>query len=226
MFSEELLSSTPYEIVEALPGLKSLALIIKFHKENGDSFGLYRPEQGVMLSVDPRIPKPRELYLDCAFSDQCLSLGWDHVVPVYEWSLEEGDRGVIRPYWPKVGQMQIYHFKKEKLLAGDAHLWKQIAVADYVFGVGDRVSNDFLVTEDGIKVADSGYSFLPGLDFVGQQSIVRECLLGESIESDEQLLSDLEKISSSDVNSPHLTDENKYWVTKRAEEILKRKVII
>lgn len=220
------INSTPYELVELVQGIKQLAIVVKFNQEDQDLFGLYRPEQGIKISIDPRIPKPKELYLDCAFSELCQSLGWDHVAPVFEWTLNEKDKGVIRPYWKEVQQYQVYNFKRESLLKQNSTLWKTIAVGDYIFGVGDRVANDFLQTSEGLKLVDSGLSFLSGLDFQYQQSIIRDNLKGESISDQPELLNSICMIPTIVQVNQHLTNENIHWVIKRVENILKQQIII
>ncbi|HEX9805060.1 MAG TPA: hypothetical protein VGA67_05235, partial [Candidatus Dojkabacteria bacterium] len=155
---------TSFEVVEVLTGLKQVCLVIKFHLDNKEILTLYRPENTLLVSIDPSIPKPQELYNDCAFSQQCNLLGWDQFLPVIPWSLDETDKGVIRPFLENVKQLEIFNFHQKALLSSDPVFWKTIAVADYVFGIGDRVCNDFLLSKEGTKVVDNGFSFLPGVD--------------------------------------------------------------
>jgi len=98
------------------------------------------------------------------------------------------------------------------------------ALTDYIFGVGDRVSNDFLITDDGLMVVDSGFSYLLGLEFVEQQSIVRETLEGENIP--EQLMNELRLFSEKSYRNVYLGDEEIYWVGQRIQRILGLKKII
>lgn len=217
----------PFEIVELLYGFKQIALIIKFSSESGEIFGMYRPEDGLKISIESSIPIPRELYLDCAFSKACNLLGWDFAPPVFPWEIPGESKGVIRPYWKHVGHMQKYHFAKERLLTENSDLWKKIAVADYIFGVCDRVNNDFLVTTEGVKVVDSGYSFLSGLDFTFQHSVVREALFGVTLENDKEILSSLRRGIPEIVEKlDYLTEDDKRWVLDRTNKILEIKMII
>lgn len=223
-FSEAILGNT-HEVVEVLLGMKQISLVVKFSVSGEELYALYRPEDGVRVSICPDIPKPEELYRDCAFSDICNSVGWNFVLPVIPWRLDEESVGVLRPFYKNAGAMKVYDFRKEQLLRKDASFWKKIAVMDYIFGVGDRVSNDFLVTDSGIKVVDSGISFLPGLDMSPQASILRASLEGEKLTGEidpGQLFLVKEAVS---VNK-FLTEENKNWVYKRIEKVLRDGVVI
>lgn len=223
-FTDAVLGNTG-EVVEVLMGMKQQSLIVKFNISGEELYALYRPEEGVRVSICPDIPKPEELYRDCAFSDICNSVGWNFVLPVIPWRFDEESAGVLRPFYKKAGTMNVYDFKKEQLLREDASFWKKNAVMDYVFGVGDRVSNDFLVTDSGVKVVDSGISFLSGLDISPQTSIVRASLVGEKLSGEvnsDKLLQVKEAVK---VNR-FLTDENKNWVYKRIEKVLREGVVI
>lgn len=219
-------SQYSYEVVEVITGLKQVSLIIKIYNYQEEMLALYRPESTIKVSIDPSIPKPLELYLDCAFSQQCQLLGWSQFLPVIPWSLDETDKGVVRPYWRDVKTLNIYNFNKSTLLATEPTFWKTIAIADYVFGIGDRVSNDFLLTDDGIKIADNGFSFLSGIDLPTNLSIIREKLAGVSIASDQDILTALSTILSNISNQDYLSDENKYWVIQRVKNTLSQRVII
>ena len=222
---KEFVNTVPFKVIEVIADQSQTSLVIQFGT-NTNLLGLYRPEKGLGLSIDPRIPKPKELYLDCAFSEQCRLLGWTHVAPVFPWQLDAEDKGVIRPYWPVIKNMEIYHFNRQSLLKNDPKLWKKIAIADYVFGLADRVSNDFLVTKDGLIVIDSGFSFLPEIDFVYQHSLVRDNLRGESLSNDKDILIDLHHVPQNISQCQYLTDEQKFWVIERTQEILKQEMII
>ncbi|MBI2326079.1 hypothetical protein HYU91_01700 [Candidatus Collierbacteria bacterium] len=218
------LTKTRGRAVEVVTGLKSLTVVMALDCDGREVLGLYRPESGIRLSVDPRIPKPSELYRDVEYSRMCREIGWEIAAPVFSWRLSEEDRGVIRPYWRQVTKIEVYNFRRDLLLNNDSYYWLRIAMADYVFGVGDRVSNDFLVTDDGLMVVDSGFSYLPGLEFVGQQSIVRETLRGESIP--EQLMNELRLFSEKTYRGRYLSDEEVYWVGQRIQRVLDLKKII
>lgn len=218
------LSKTRGRVVEGLSGLKNVSVVVALDCGESEVLGLYRPEKGIQLSVDPRIPKPSELYRDAEFTRMCREIGWNFVAPVIPWQLEEGDRGVIRPYWRQITKMEVYNFHRNLLLNNESLFWLRVALTDYVFGVGDRVSNDFLITDDGLMVVDSGFSYLPGLEFVGQQSIVREALEGENIP--DQLLSELRSFLEKPFCSGYLGDEEIYWVDQRIKHILGLEKII
>lgn len=212
------LAKTRGRMVEVVTGLKSLAVVMALDCDGREVLGLYRPESGIRLSVDPRIPKPSELYRDVEYSRMCREIGWNIAAPVFPWQLSEEDRGVIRPYWCQVANMEHYHFQRDLLISGDLLFWLRIAVADYIFGVGDRVSNDFLITNDGLIVVDSGFSYLPGLVIVGQQSIVREVLRGETVP--EQLLHELRLFTFKPIESGFLDSNDIYWVGQRIQHVL------
>lgn len=223
-FSEVVFSSTG-EVVEVISGMKQTSLIVKFNVSGEEFYALYRPEDGIRVSICPEIPKPEELYRDCAFSEICNSVGWNFVLPVIPWRLDEESVGVLRPFLKSAGSMNVYDFRKDQLLRKDANFWKKIAVMDYIFGVGDRVSNDFLVTDSGIKVIDSGISFLPGLDISLLSSIVRSALVGEKL-GDEIKPGQLLLIKEAVYGNQFLADENKNWVYKRIEKVLREGVVI
>lgn len=223
-FSEVVFSSTG-EVVEVISGMKQTSLIVKFNVSGEEFCALYRPEDGIRVSICPEIPKPEELYRDCAFSEICNSVGWNFVLPVIPWRLDEESVGVLRPFLKSAGSMNVYDFRKDQLLRKDANFWKKIAVMDYIFGVGDRVSNDFLVTDSGIKVIDSGISFLPGLDISLLSSIVRSALVGEKL-GDEINPGQLLQIKEAVYGNQFLADENKNWVYKRIEKVLREGVVI
>lgn len=223
-FSEAILGNTG-EVVEVLLGMKQISLVVKFNVSGEEMYTLYRPEDGVRVSICPDIPKPEELYRDCAFSEICNSVGWNFVLPVIPWRLDEESVGVLRPFYKNASLMNVYDFRKEKLLGKDASFWKKIAVMDYIFGVGDRVNNDFLLTDDGIKMVDSGLSFLSGIDIPLNSSVVRRALEGEELRGEvnsSQLLQVKEFVN---VNQ-FLTVENKNWVHKRIDRLLKAGVVI
>lgn len=211
-------AQTEGRATEVVQGFKSVALVISLSTDEGGVFGLYRPESGIRLSVDPRIPKPSELYRDVEYSRMCRDIGWDVAAPVFPWQLKDGDMGVIRPYWRQTKNMEVYHFKRDLLLGSGTAFWIKVAIADYVFGIGDRVSNDFLITGDGLFVVDSGFSYLPGLEVVGQQSIVRETIIGENIP--EKMLDDLKLFFRKPVQSIYLAGDETFWIGQRIQRIL------
>lgn len=218
------LTKTQGRVVEVVGGLKNLAVVVALDCDGEEVLGLYRPEGGIRLSIDPRIPKPSELYRDVEYSRMCREIGWDIAAPVLPWQLSEEDRGVIRPYWRQVANMEHYHFRQNLINGRDSLFWFRVALADYVFGIGDRVSNDFLITEDGITAVDNGFSYLPGLVFVGQQSIVREVLRGKTVP--EQLLYELRLFTHKPIESGFLAGNEVYWVGQRIQHVLDQGKVI
>lgn len=169
--------------VEVKASMKQIAMIVDVETGEGVLRCLYRPEKGVLLSLDPRVPKPQELYRDALYYRISKLLGWNFVLPVAEWSLDENDKGVIRPFLPQAETQQIYNFNIDKLLESREY-WLKVAALDYVCGVVDRRTNDFLFTPSGVFVIDSGLSFVEGEDFSYQGSIIREKLSGEILPED------------------------------------------
>ncbi|KKT67154.1 MAG: hypothetical protein UW60_C0012G0040 [Candidatus Woesebacteria bacterium GW2011_GWA2_44_33] len=169
--------------VEVKASMKQIAIIVDVETGEGVLRCLYRPEKGVLLSLDPRIPKPQELYRDALYYRVSKLLGWNFVLPVAEWSLDGNDEGVLRPFLQQVETRQIYDFRVDKLRER-SWFWLKVAALDYVCGVVDRRTNDFLFTPSSIFVVDSGLSFVEGEDFSYQSSIIREKLSGEILPED------------------------------------------
>lgn len=191
---EQFISKTPISsAVEVIPYLKQIALVVKLDNGSEIREGLYRSESGFRITVDPRIPRPQELYRDIAYHKVDNLLGWDTTLPVVFWEMSETDRGVMRPYIRNAGIFQSYQINMD-LFNKDMDYWMKVAVLDYICAVTDRVYNDFLILPSGsIKTMDSGLSFVEGLNFVCQTSCVRNILKGQNI--DESILTDLEKLS-------------------------------
>jgi len=208
------------QIEQVLPSMKQLALIVELETDQGLIKGLYRPETGVKLSLDSRIPKPEELYRDVAYHQVDKMLGWDVSLPVVEWALNDGDHGVLRPYFDNVETMEIYHYKKGELLK-NKYFWTRVAVLDYICGVVDRTYNDILIINQQHWVIDSGLSFVNGKDFLCQNCLVRDVLKG--VELNSEILEDLKSIRWHDLTQNVMglvPDESIGWLIERARKII------
>jgi hypothetical protein len=215
------------KVVEVIPSMKQTAMIVEVECEANLIECLYRPEKGIRLSLDPRVPKPQELTRDVAYHRLDRFLGWNLSLPVVFWSLEQGDRGVLRPYIRKVEKMEIFHFTKERLRGKNQDFWLKAAVLDYVCGVVDRGSNDVLIVGGQPRLIDSGLSFVPYENFPVQQSLIRERLKGERLE--ERILADLERLDLKGIASAtiKLIDEELLtWVVRRASLTLEKRRVI
>jgi len=216
--------TTPTEVVS---GTKQIALKINICFDNQVVEGLYRPETGILLTIDRRIPKPQELYRDVAYHRIDKFLGWNTSLPVIPWSLSEKDKGVIRPFFECASTFQDYQIN-EDLMGGESDFWTRVALLDYVCGLIDRTYNDFLIFRSGdIKSLDSGLSFVEGRDFSYQKSIIRELKKGDCV--DNRHLIDLQKLDPTSLEAlvGNLVDaaaiEN---VVERTREIIKAGRII
>lgn len=167
------------KVVEVRTGFKNLSIILEMEGSQGLFEALFRPEQGVSVSWDPRIPKPQELYRDCAFHllDRCL--GWSITAPVVPFNSNQVGKGVVRPYWRSATVLQDYEVVPT--MVGEDFFMKA-AILDFIGGVIDRNHNDILLIDDGSHILiDSGLSFVKGAGFIAQKSIFRERVNGKSI---------------------------------------------
>jgi|GEM_PF-6198232 len=136
------------------------------------------PEKGVRLATDILIPKPYEVHHHIAYFELDQAMGWGVAIPAVPFSLEEGDRGALSPFYDNAEVKPHYFF--ESLKSND--VWLKIAVLDYLAGLIDRTFNDVLFLPNGdIKVTDNGLSFVEGADFVTQVSVIREALCGQEL---------------------------------------------
>lgn len=172
-FFQNLTPAAKTTVTEVLWGLKQLAALIMITSSDGETMeGLYRPEMGVKLSIDPRIPKPQELYRDCAYSQVDRLLEWNVCPPVVPWALDETDKGVVRPYWPQAKNLRVDELTRT--LNSSPEYWTKVAVLDYICAVVDRELNDVLVVNGVPQVVDSGLSFVKGEKFPCQSFLVRK----------------------------------------------------
>ncbi len=216
---------TPVSVIQ---NQKQVGLLVEYNYLGEKQKGLYRPEKYVLTGLDTRIPGKSEIYRDVAFHEIDKLLGWDVTVPITPWVLREGDKGVLRKYWNKVEVWQDYHYSLKAMSKTDKDFWTKVAVLDYICGVVDRNANDVLFLSDGEKrVADSGLSFVPELDFVFQHSRVRDEMKGQSIEV--KILKDISLLNMQkfqNVISEYVTTEDLGWVIRRARFLASLKVII
>ncbi len=211
--------------IELIGGTKNISLVIEIERDGVLSPALYRPESGVRLTLDTRIPKPFELYHDCAYTALSLMLGWNITAETEPFSLSPDDSGVIRPYFHEAATKPHYYFES----VNTSDFWLQVAIMDYLAGVVDRTSNDILFLPDGNKkIIDSGLSFVEGDHFSSQISLLRKRFLGHQIPP--HLLHDIQKIKVEDLHSlaPFLYDSQEAvgWIESRQRSLLSRGVIL
>ncbi|MBP9690648.1 hypothetical protein KBD81_01065 [Candidatus Woesebacteria bacterium] len=177
--------------LEVIGTTKNIALLVEIEHAGHRSKALYYPEKGVRLTIDSRIPKPFEIYHNIAFFKLSQILGWNMVTPAISFALSEEDRGSLSPFYDDVETQPQYYFRR---LQPD-EVWIQIAVLDYLGGLIDRTSNDILFLPNGkIVVTDNGLSFVKGVDFTTQISVVRAAILGARLPK--WILSNLMKLNS------------------------------
>lgn len=221
----EAVNLSRYEVAEVILGFKQTALIINFELGNRILQTLFRPESGLRVSIDSEIPKPEELYRDCAFSEICNELDLEFVPLVVPWCLDS-EKGVLRQYWKSVRVLQPYQLDKQYLLSIDGgNIWKKMAVVDYVLGVADRVANDILITDSGVRVVDSGYSFVPGVDLGREMSCIRKVMFGEDIRGILKAFEE-KQIREKIRTSGYINDESKYWADQRFKRITEDGVVL
>ena len=226
-FTSEMLSRMELvRLVEVLPTMKHTALVVEMRNGMGSSECLYRPEKGVSLTLDVRIPKPQELYRDVAYHRVDQVIGWGVSVPVVPLTLEGIGKGVLRPYYMDVKRMEVYHFTRDRLMR-DADFWIRAAVLDYVCGVVDRTANDVLVIDGNPWLVDSGLSFVDGLEFVCHHSQIRDTLRG--IQIGDTISSELAELKNESL-SPRLTKliraDSMAWLIKRTSRILEAQTVL
>lgn len=224
----------PGKVIEALVGLQQMVLILEFPigELGSTSKALFRPEETLHFPVDYRVPVPQELYRDVAYHHINALLGWQVSAPVIPWKLDENDKGVLRPYWNDVKTMQIYNFQREALAAD--LFWQKAAVLDYICSVIDRTYNDVLLVNDktvpeGKVLVDSGVSFVPGTEFVVQQSLIRTVL--KDVRINPIIINDLAKLNlnhllQDPVLCSYLTSEEIGWIMKRVKKVLAAGIVI
>ncbi len=227
--AEVLEHATLQKIISVETGMKQVVLIVEVQTNDKITKCLYHPEKGVALDIDPRIPRPQELYRDVAFHRIDNLLGWNITAPVIPWKLKDGDVGTLRPYWEKIHKMEIYHFTRENLIK-NKYFWIKAAILDYICGVVDRTPNDILILENSnpetTVIVDSGLSFVPEENIVNQSSVIRNALISESIP--QNLLDDLRHAVPQIYSqiSQFVDQKSMSYVLTRIQNILEQKIII
>jgi hypothetical protein len=229
----------PYE-VQYRSHFRQPVLMLEFmiaqYSKQLETRAMFRSENTMKFQTDIRVPIPQELYRDVAYHEVDSLLGWDVSAPVIPWEVRklngEIEKGVLRPYWDEVTNMQIYDFKRGALLQDMDNFWQKVALLDYVCAVIDRTYNDILkiphaLVPSGRVVIDSGLSFVEGIEFITQQSLIRQALKGDAV--DPQLLDDLSKLDENHLYSeisPYVNDAEIDAVIDRIEKILQEGVIL
>lgn len=204
--------------IGVLGNTKNLALVIETTVGGEILECLYRPENGVRLTLDPRIPKPEEIYRDSAYTRVDRLLGWNVSLPVEPWSIDNEDKGVISPFERTGKPLNHWNYKEKLQYYADFTL--KLATLDYICAVTDRAPNDILEVGNGLKVVDSGLSFVEGIDFISQNTIARD--IAKDGELSRDILDDLQKLNANLENitagllDPHLIK----WVVLRKEKLL------
>lgn len=212
-------------ILEVRDGMKQLAFIVEM-KSDGNKFEcLYRFEKGLLLELDPRIPKPQELYRDVVYHRIDRALGWNLTAPVIPWSLNKDCNGVLRPYWRNAGTMEIYQVDKNAI--DNIEFWTKAAVLDYICGIVDRQPNDILILEDRLVLVDSGLSFVSGIDFVYHRSFIREKFQGVKLSTD--IVSDLTSLLNNGIvqdASQFINESQQTWMLQRAKRVVNENLVL
>lgn len=223
-FQAKLQETTSQEIVEVLQGMKQIAFLLRLKASDKSTFEyLFRFEDAIKLTLDPRIPKPQELYRDIAFHRISSILDWNITIPVERWRFE-GMKGVIRPYFREARTVVPYNIKQKVDI--DSFLIKS-AILDYICGVVDRTYNDILIVNNVPYLVDSGLSFVDGTNFVYENSQIREISVGHQIP--QTLLDDISSLNYKNVfkkTSPFLKHAQVLQILKRKEILLNKKLII
>lgn len=204
--------------------MKQIAFVIRINSSNSEATEcLFRFEEGVTLTLDPRIPKPQELYRDVAFHRIDKILDWNLTAPIEEWNLDKM-KGVIRPYYQEIRHLMSYKIKQQVEFRD---FLLKTAIMDYTCGVTDRNISDILLVNNNPVLVDSGLSFVDGTDFVCQASEIRKCFFGETIPF--SVLGALSKLNEKiilDNTSNLLTQQQIQQILARNERIVERGVII
>lgn len=215
-------------IVEVVTGLKQVCLKVRVCIDGVEGLGLFRPEETLKLTPDPRIPIPEEIYRDVAYFRVDQLLDWNVSAPIVPWELKPGKPGVLRPYWPNINKVQPYDTSRERLMEKGI-FWQHLAVLDYICAVIDRSANDIMRVqpENQEVVIDSGLSFVDGLEFVTQHSVIRSALAGVPL--DLSIIEDLAYISEQDLKcrvGEFLNQEAIDFVMARIQQLLTKQVVL
>lgn len=140
--------------------------------------------------------------------------------------MDRADKGVLRPFFREVANPEVYHFTREWLLANPV-FWLRAAALDYICGIVDRNAHDVLLVEGNPVLIDNGFSFVQGVDFIYQHSLVRETLVGERLP--ESVLADLECLDFASVRSQVdglLEKSGVVWMQERTSVVLEAGVVV
>ena len=212
------------EATEVLTGMKQFALILQSREGSSVDEYLFRPESGVRLTIDRRIPKPQELDRDVVFHRVARLVGWNITLPVEPYTFED-EKGAIRPFYRNIKKIEPYELKYDSMK--DSDFWVKTAVLDYMCGIVDRVSNDILIIDNQKRLVDSGLSFVEGSNFTVLNSVVRKILRG--VEIDEKLLNDIFRLNWRNIKketSGLITDQEMKWVLERRDLTLRQKKVL
>lgn len=207
--------------VEVLYGMKQLAMIIG----DGCQEYLFRPEDGVKLTIDTRVPKKKELYRDVAYTRIDQSLGWNISLPVSPFEFD-GEKGVIRPYFRNANNIKLFEIN-DRLFQKNPNFWTKVAVLDYMCGVIDRTVNDILIVNGQYKVIDSGLSFVDGKEFSVQNAFVRKYLTGNQI--DKNIIQDLKALSMRKLEKNTrglIENKQRLWTMRRKQVLINNGIVV
>jgi len=176
-FSEQFEEVQP---IEVRGHTKNISLLVEVTQQGQKSRALYYPEKGVRFQTDQRIPKPYEVHHHVAFFQLAQMIGVSSAIPAISYSLKDDDCGSLSPFYDSAEVKPHYFF--ESLEPSPA--WVELATLDYLAGLIDRTSNDILFLPSGQVVAtDNGLSFVEGVTFSTQISVVRKAMQGEALPS-------------------------------------------
>lgn len=167
--------STSVTPIEVKNSPKAVRLLLEINHSGGSMQALFYPEKGIKFSIDTRIPKPWEAYHQAAYYQLAKMLGWKIAIPTVPFSLDADEKGVLSPYFTEATTQPHYFY--ESITPNTT--WLQIAALDYIAGLVDRTSNDILwLPNDQVVVTDNGLSFVEGVEFSTQISVIRKAMRG------------------------------------------------
>lgn len=215
--------SSLQELISVLTGMKQTAFILRINISDRQTDCLFRFEDGIMLTLDSRVPKPQELYRDVAFHNIDNILGWNITAPVKLWKFDN-HKGVIRPYYKDVKHFDSYQINNN---SDFRDFFLKTAILDYICGVVDRNSNDILIVDGKPVLVDSGLSFVEGVSFYSQISQIRKKFIDTIIPNN--LIQDLQAFNKDDASwnvSQLLNKKQIQDVKTRVDNLLAKRIII
>lgn len=169
---------------------KNFSMLVEVKEQERKLKAIYYPETGIRLVIDSRIPKPFEIKHNIAYYYLSRLLGWNIAIQTIPYSLDKDDQGALSPFYDDLEIKPDYFFKSLK----PNDYWMKLAILDYLAGLIDRTYNDILFLSNGeIKVTDNGLSFVQGVDFTYQISIIRQALY--NIEIPHKILKDIQVLN-------------------------------